>query len=173
MPISSKDLHDALRTIRDPDTGRDVVTLGVVREAVVDATGVLISMQVQASQEVLTELRNQIVAAVGSIATSRGETAPPIRVEFAAPYQTPNAAARERAAAGPSPLPGVRHVIAVGAGKGGVGKSTVAALLAIGLARRGAAVGLLDGDIYGPSMPTMLGLEDVPTTARGAMLQPF
>jgi len=75
--------------------------------------------------------------------------------------------------AGPSGLPGVRHIIAVGAGKGGVGKSTVALNLAVGLARQGHAVGLLDGDIYGPSMPTMLGLESFETRVHQGMLQPF
>lgn len=173
MPISSKDLHDALRTIRDPDTGRDLVTLGLVREATVETHGVAIALQVQAAQEVLNCLRGQVQAAIEAIAAGRGEQPPAVRVEFVAPYQSPNAAARERAGAGPSPLPGVRHIIAVGAGKGGVGKSTVAALLAVGLAKRGAAVGLLDGDIYGPSMPTMLGLEDATTTARGSTLLPF
>jgi ATP-binding protein involved in chromosome partitioning len=70
-------------------------------------------------------------------------------------------------------LPNVKHVIAVGAGKGGVGKSTVAVTLAIGLARKGHAVGLLDGDIYGPSVPTLLGLESLPVQLHENMLQVF
>ncbi len=70
-------------------------------------------------------------------------------------------------------LPGVKHIIAVGAGKGGVGKSTVAINLAVGLARRGHAVGILDGDIYGPSLPTMLGLHNLEQAVHGGMLQPF
>ena len=70
-------------------------------------------------------------------------------------------------------LPGIKHVIAVGAGKGGVGKSTVALNLAVGLARRGHAVGMLDGDIYGPSMPTMLGLDMLEQTVMEGHLQPF
>lgn len=70
-------------------------------------------------------------------------------------------------------IPGVKHVIAVGAGKGGVGKSTVAVNLAVGLALRGHSVGLLDGDIYGPSLPTMLGLDAMQTNVIGNMLQPF
>ncbi len=73
----------------------------------------------------------------------------------------------------PAPLPGVDRIIAVGAGKGGVGKSTVAVNLAVGLARAGAKVGLLDGDIYGPSFPTMLGLHGQPPKARGNVLLPF
>lgn len=73
----------------------------------------------------------------------------------------------------PPMLPGVRKIIAVGAGKGGVGKSTISLNLAVGLARRGHAVGLLDGDIYGPSMPTMLGLTNLETVVHQGMLQPF
>jgi ATP-binding protein involved in chromosome partitioning len=67
----------------------------------------------------------------------------------------------------------VRHIVAVGAGKGGVGKSTIAVNLAVGLARRGHAVGLMDGDIYGPSLPTMLGLDSLEPVVRGNMIQPF
>ncbi|MBS0190912.1 MAG: Mrp/NBP35 family ATP-binding protein [Planctomycetes bacterium] len=75
--------------------------------------------------------------------------------------------------AGAGPLPGVRNIIAVGAGKGGVGKSSIALNLAVGLARRGHAVGLLDADIYGPSMPTMLGLAPMEQAVLAGRLQPF
>tara|TARA_R110002072_G_scaffold42064_4_gene117488 strand:- start:46558 stop:47769 length:1212 start_codon:yes stop_codon:yes gene_type:complete len=70
-------------------------------------------------------------------------------------------------------VPGVKHIIAVGAGKGGVGKSTVAVNMAIGLARKGHSVGLLDGDIYGPSLPTMLGLHAMEQVVIEGALQPF
>jgi ATP-binding protein involved in chromosome partitioning len=70
-------------------------------------------------------------------------------------------------------LPGVARAIAVGAGKGGVGKSTVAVNLAVGLARKGYAVGLLDGDIYGPSLPTLLGLDAAEVVTMGGRVQPF
>jgi ATP-binding protein involved in chromosome partitioning len=73
----------------------------------------------------------------------------------------------------PAPLANIRHIIAVGAGKGGVGKSTVALNIAVGLARRGFAVGLLDADIYGPSMPTMLSLASLDAVVQRGMLQPF
>lgn len=88
-----------------------------------------------------------------------------------APPSAPGEAAH--AQAGTPELPGVRHIIAVGAGKGGVGKSTVAVNLAVGLARKGHAVGLMDGDIYGPSLPTMLGLDSLETAVLRGMLQPF
>jgi len=74
--------------------------------------------------------------------------------------------------AGGNALPNVKHIIAVGAGKGGVGKSTVAVNLAIGLARAGYAVGLLDGDIYGPSLPTLLGLDALEQVVHEGELQP-
>jgi len=75
--------------------------------------------------------------------------------------------------AGSHALRGVRNIIAVGAGKGGVGKSSIALNLAVGLARKGHAVGLLDGDIYGPSMPTMLGLGALEQAVVAGRLQPF
>ncbi|MBL4698655.1 MAG: Mrp/NBP35 family ATP-binding protein [Phycisphaerales bacterium] len=74
---------------------------------------------------------------------------------------------------GATGVPGVKHIIAVGAGKGGVGKSTIAVNLAIGLARKGHSVGLLDGDIYGPSFPTMLGLHSMEQVVLDGALQPF
>ncbi len=70
-------------------------------------------------------------------------------------------------------VPGVKHIIAVGAGKGGVGKSTVAVNMAVGLARKGHSVGLLDGDIYGPSLPTMMGLGSYDQQVIDGALQPF
>jgi len=72
-----------------------------------------------------------------------------------------------------SAMPGVSRIIAVGAGKGGVGKSTVAVNLAVALARKGHAVGLMDGDIYGPSVPTLMGLEAMDPVVRGNLIEPF
>ncbi len=96
---------------------------------------------------------------------SSGETNAP---KSSAPASTPPAAQ-----AGAGALPGVRHIIAVGAGKGGVGKSTVAVNLAVALARQGHAVGLMDGDIYGPSLPTLLGLAAMEMVVRERLIEPF
>jgi ATP-binding protein involved in chromosome partitioning len=99
-----------------------------------------------------------------SLPQAPGNAPPP------APARSSSATTAQQAA---PTLPGVKHVIAVGAGKGGVGKSTIAVNLAVGLARRGHRVGLLDGDIYGPSLPTMLGLASMEVNILRNMLQPF
>ncbi len=118
-------------------------------------------------------------AAPGATGAPAASTPAPASSAAAAPRghePIPGLAPSNRPAPGPSGpagLPGIKHVIAVGAGKGGVGKSTVSLNLAVGLARRGHAVGLLDGDIYGPSMPTMLGLESHEAMTMRGMLQPF
>lgn len=93
-----------------------------------------------------------------------------------APLPEPKRAAPTAAKAEPAPAGGpvnARHIIAVGAGKGGVGKSSIAVNLAVGLARKGHAVGLMDGDIYGPSLPTMLGLGAIEAAVRGRTIEPF
>ena len=77
------------------------------------------------------------------------------------------------AQAGPQPIPGVRHIIAVGSGKGGVGKSTVTSNLAVSLARAGLKVGLLDADIYGPSQPQMMGVSKRPASPDGQRIEPL
>lgn len=99
------------------------------------------------------------------------------KLEFTGEMNTPKSVSTE--AKPPSPqagagaLPGVTHIVAVGAGKGGVGKSTVAVNLAVALARRGHAVGLMDGDIYGPSLPTLLGLAAHEMVVRERLIEPF
>ena len=114
-------------------------------------------------------------ARFGSTKASPSGTAPPASTPPPSPhrYTTPGHTPISGLAQPHKPLADVRHIIAVGAGKGGVGKSTIALNLAVGLARRGHAVGLLDADIYGPSMPTMLGLASLDAVVVGGMLQPF
>ncbi|MES2219603.1 MAG: Mrp/NBP35 family ATP-binding protein, partial [Acidobacteriota bacterium] len=74
---------------------------------------------------------------------------------------------------GPQPLPGIRHIVAVGSGKGGVGKTTVAVNLAISLARMGHRVGLLDADVYGPNVPLMMGSREQPRVLEGNRIEPL
>ncbi len=168
MALTPERVLDALRTVRDPDLGKDLVTLGMVKRHDVDGDRVLVTVELTTPACPMKDrIRGDIEAAVQSAADAAGHPISGTEVEFTADVRRPNQKVGE------SPLPGVRQVVAVGAGKGGVGKSTIAVNLAVGLARHGARVGLLDGDIYGPSLPTMLGLGDVQTVARGSMLMPF
>jgi ATP-binding protein involved in chromosome partitioning len=133
--------------------------MGLVRSVTVHGDQVTVVMDCPADQQ--RRLKPTIERAIAEVAASRGLPAPSCTLAAAA-----DASARKV-------LPGVTHVIAVGAGKGGVGKSMISTLLATALARQGARCGLLDGDIYGPSMGTMLGLDDLDTEARGNTLVPF
>jgi ATP-binding protein involved in chromosome partitioning len=170
MALTSKHLHDALRTVQDPDLGKDLVTLGMVKDVLQTGNDVKLVIELTTPAcPMKDKIRGDIDAAVREKAVETGEPLGKLEIEFTADVRTANERTRE----GANPLPMVKNIIAVGAGKGGVGKSTVSANLAVGLARFGAKVGLLDGDIYGPSVPTLLGLADIPTAARGNMLLPF
>ncbi|MCE2884507.1 MAG: Mrp/NBP35 family ATP-binding protein [Planctomycetaceae bacterium] len=170
MQLTPDHLIEALRTVLDPDIRKDLVTLGMVKETRVDGARAAVTIELTTPAcPMKDKIRGDIEAAIASKAGSIGATYSGVDVTFTADVRRAN----ERTRDGANPLPGVRQVIAVGAGKGGVGKSTVAINLAVSLARMGAKTGLLDGDIYGPSAPTMLGLEDEQTQARGNMLLPF
>ncbi|MCK4873894.1 MAG: Mrp/NBP35 family ATP-binding protein [Phycisphaerales bacterium] len=167
--MTNEQLMDALRTVDDPELHRDLVTLGMVKTARIEGGAAAITVEpVTPGRPLKDTIRSDIEKAVRAKADQLGEPAPTVAVEFTANVRTPQDRAKQA-----SPLPDVKHIIAIGAGKGGVGKSTVAVNLAIGLARAGASVGLLDGDIYGPSLPTMLGLDDQTPHSEGDMIRPF
>ena len=170
MPLTEQQILEALKTVLDPDLGKDLVTLKMVKAVTVEGDDVALDIELTTPACPLKDkIRDDIEQAIRATASTAGEKLGTIRVEFSADVRAP-----ERARNRDNPLPNVRHVIAVGAGKGGVGKSTVAANLAVGLARLEARAGLLDGDIYGPSVKTILGLEKVPPPApRGNTLMPF
>ncbi len=170
MPLSTDDIRDALRTVQDPDLHKDLVTLNMVRETRSEGDDVFIGIELTTPAcPMKDKIRQDIEQAVAAKAAERGQALGRIEVDFTADVRRPNEKVRDRQ----SPLPDVKHVIAVGAGKGGVGKSTVAVNLAVGLARLGARTGLLDGDIYGPSLTTMLGLESIRGSVRENTLLPF
>jgi len=130
----------------------------------------------------LTSLIVELVDEPGTVLFSSTSGAKPSneqvgRLESTGESNTPKSASsasnQPSPQAGAGTLPGVRHIIAVGAGKGGVGKSTVAVNLAVALARQGNAVGLMDGDIYGPSLPTLLGLAAMEMVVRERLIEPF
>lgn len=164
MPLTDDAILAALRTVEDPDLGKDLVTLGMVKRHEADGDTAQITVELTTPAcPMKDKIRGDIEAAVAKVG---GKAI----VEFTADVRRPNEKLRD---GGDNPLPNVRQIVAVGAGKGGVGKSSIAINLAVGLARHGARVGLLDGDIYGPSVPTMLGLEDAKVQTRGSTLLPF
>ena len=150
----------ALRTVQDPELFKDIVTLNMVKDVRIDGGAVEVTVELTTPACPLKEVIERDVTAA-------------IR-KAGAEHVKLNLTANTRGAAGPrrDALPQVKNVIAVGAGKGGVGKSTIAVNLAIGFQRLGATVGLMDGDIYGPSMPTMLGIRGVAPNVRGNRILP-
>ena len=160
---------EALKTVRFPGMSRDVVSFGFVRSVAAEGGDVRVAIEMTtrdaaAGEQVRADAERAIraVPGVSSVAVETRTTAPPSREESAA-----KAIARD-----PSLIPEVRSVVAVASGKGGVGKSTVAVNLALALARAGRRTGLLDVDIYGPSIPTMFGIADRPVVIDNR-IQPF
>ncbi len=139
---------DSLRTVNDPELHQDLVSLEMVKDVVVADGKVHVHVELTTPACPLkAQIEQDVRAAVEQV-----DGVTEANVEFSAKVRGM-----------PKPLeamPGVKNVLAVGAGKGGVGKSTAAVLLAVGLARSGASVGLLDADVYGPSIPTLMGVAD-------------
>jgi ATP-binding protein involved in chromosome partitioning len=160
MGLQREQVMAALRTVQDPELGRDIVGLGMVKDVQITGQDVAVTVELTTPA---CPLKERIEADVTAAIKKAG--AGNVRVELTA---------NTRGAAGPrgDALPQVKNIIAVGAGKGGVGKSTVAVNLAVALRRCGAEVGLMDGDIYGPSMPTMLGIKGVVPQMRGNRIIP-
>lgn len=139
---------DVLRNVRDPELGEDIVSLDFVKNVAICDGRVRVEVELTTPACPMREtIRQDVEAAVRSLAGIKQ-----VEVVFSARVRSSLPEKCE--------LPGVRNIIAVGAGKGGVGKSTLSVLLAVGLGRAGARVGLLDADVYGPSIPRMLGIED-------------
>jgi ATP-binding protein involved in chromosome partitioning len=161
MSVREEDILRALGTVQDPDLHRDLVSLGMIEDlAVTDGRVSFTLVLTTAACPLKAELEAQCRAAVTAVPGVR-------EVEFktTSRMRKPKDPTADRKA-----LPGVAQVIAIGAGKGGVGKSTVAANLAVALAATGARVGLLDGDIYGPNLPRMLGVNRQPSQRDGKIL---
>ena len=145
----------ALTVVKDPDLHQDIVTLGFIKNLRIDGGRVAFTIELTTPAcPVKDQMRDQAHAAVSALP---GVTA--VEVEMTASVRA--VASPE---AGRAPVEGVKNIIAVGAGKGGVGKTTVAVNLAIALAKCGSRVGIIDGDIYGPNVPIMLGINTQLTT---------
>ena len=195
MPeISEIAVRSVLETVINPVTGRNVVESGMVGGIATRAGHVAVTLTVDPAQGASLEpLRQACEQAVRAMPDVLSATAVMTAERPAAPAPPPPGRAQaspgraqghghSHGPAGkgqPVPgggridVPGVKHIIAVASGKGGVGKSTTAVNLALGLVANGVATGLLDADIYGPSMPRMLGVKEKPESADGKMLKPI
>jgi ATP-binding protein involved in chromosome partitioning len=179
MAITENQILDALRAVRDPDKGADIVSLGMVSGVVVRDGNVGFAIEVEPARgarlEPLRKRAEQTVEALpGVLSVTAVLTAETSARADTGRTPSPAAAPKVAAASARGALaPGVRAIVAVASGKGGVGKSTVAVNLALGMAANGLRVGVLDADIYGPSVPRMLGISGKPSMVDKTTLRPM
>jgi ATP-binding protein involved in chromosome partitioning len=173
--VTSKEVLAQLSKVKGPDLKSDIVSLGMVENVLVNEGKVIFSINVPADRaqelEPLREAAEKAVSELGNIEKVTAVLTAERRPGSAAPAAKPTPTAPQ-AGGGKAGVPGIKKIIAVASGKGGVGKSTTSVNLALAIASTGLKVGLLDADIYGPSMPRMLGLKEKPTV-EGKILSPL
>ena len=162
--VTPQQVLDELKKVKYPGFSRDIVSFGMIRDVEVGSTGVnVILAPTTARAETVQQIRDAVITTVSAMPGVHA-----VDVTLTAAEQP-----QRRGPAGPNGVPGVRYVIAVASGKGGVGKSTVAVNVALALAGLGNRVGLLDADVYGPSVPLMLGLHERPQSTEDRRIIPL
>jgi len=159
-------IYEKLRTLQNPLGGVDIVKSGWIQDVSVEGGNATVSIKIP----IALRGREEPFLKEVETAVKRIEGISSVRIEKS--FQEVPRATRASAQQEPKPIKGVKHALAVASGKGGVGKSTVACNLAVALKQLGFSVGLLDGDIYGPSIPKMMGLEGAMPMVRDNMIVP-
>src|SRR3990167_5133639 len=160
--VEVSQVWEALRQVQEPELHRDIVTLNMVKDvAVEDATVSLTFVLTTPACPLKQEIESRIREALRKLDGVRE-----VRI------QTEASVPKGRDLQGRAAIPGVKNIVAVASGKGGVGKTTVAVNMAIALAKMGAAVGLMDSDVYGPNVPRMMGIQGTPQAA-GDRIRPL
>ncbi len=164
MQLTEELVRDTLKQVKYPGFSRDIVSFGIVKQIVIHRTEVGVNMQLTTQDPKAAEwIKRDAEAVLGKLP---GVTRALVDIRVQSPAQAPSIGL------GQAKIEGVQHVIAVASGKGGVGKSTVAVNLACALKQLGSPTGLLDCDIYGPSVPLMMGTRAQPTMASEDMIEP-
>jgi len=158
-PVTEEKVLDVLKRVQDPDLHKDIVSLGFIRNLKIEGGNVAFDLNLTTPAcPVKDQMRDEAVALVKGLAGVQN-------VDINMTAEVRSTPQMDRTA-----LKGVKNIVAVGSGKGGVGKSTIAVNIAASLAIEGTSVGLLDGDIYGPTMPIMLGIDQQPRSVNNRMI---